>query len=133
MLKQFTDIDMTSAITAGRNLESQVVASHINYLPGLYSPIASHLMSSERLDLVPKFYMYSVRACLLPIRKVQNALLTHYFQHIHPMFPVVDEHHFTELHHKFKNQEEFMDPGDFMIYHAILFAGFGVSIITGIR
>lgn len=34
------------------------------------------LMSTERLDLVPNFYTYSVKTCLLPIRRVQDALIS---------------------------------------------------------
>jgi hypothetical protein len=82
------------------------------------------LMSTERLDLVPNFYTYSVKACLLPIRRVQHALVSLYFHHIHPMFPVVDEYRMTELHQKYRGQEELMDPSDFTVYHAIMVAGF---------
>ncbi|KAF8854311.1 hypothetical protein BDZ45DRAFT_45449 [Acephala macrosclerotiorum] len=82
------------------------------------------LMYKERLDLVPNFYTYTVKSCLLPIRRIQNALVSLYFHHIHPMFPVVDEYHITELHRKYKGKEELMDPSDFIVYHAIMVAGF---------
>lgn len=85
------------------------------------------LMYKERLDLVPTFYTFTVKSCLLPIRRVQNALVTLYFHHIHPMFPVVDEYYITELHRKYKGREELMDPCDFSVYHAIMVAGFAVS------
>jgi hypothetical protein len=85
------------------------------------------LMSGERLDLVPSFYTYAIKACLLPIRKVQHELVTLYFRYIHPMFPVVDECYFMELHRKYRSQEQFMDPSDFVIYQAITAAGFGAS------
>jgi hypothetical protein len=88
----------------------------------------SNFMSSEPLNLVPKFYSYSVRALLLPIRKVQHDLVMLYFRHIHPMFPVVDEFHITQLHQKYRGQEEFMDPGSFAIYHALMAAAFAVRI-----
>ncbi|KAF4630029.1 hypothetical protein G7Y89_g8117 [Cudoniella acicularis] len=83
------------------------------------------LMSSERLDLVPSFYTYTVKSCLMPIRRVQHELVTLYFQYIHPMFPVVDEAYFTEIHRKYRGQEQFMSVLDFVIYQAILAAGFG--------
>ena len=87
----------------------------------------ANLTSTEPLDLVPSFYSYSIKACLLPIRKVQHELVTLYFHHIHPMFPVVDEYHFTEIHRKYRGQEELMHPSDFIVYHAIMVAGFAVS------
>lgn len=43
------------------------------------------------------------------------------------MFPVVDENHFNEIHRKYMGQEELLDPLDFMIYQAIMAAGFGVG------
>jgi hypothetical protein len=86
------------------------------------------LMYKERLDLVPSFYTYTVKSCLLPIRRVQNALVSLYFHHIHPMFPVVDEYHITELHRKYRGKEELMDPSDFTVYHAIMVAGFAVCL-----
>jgi len=91
------------------------------------------LMYKERLDLVPSFYSYTVKSCLLPIRKVQNALVTLYFHHIHPMFPVVDEYHISELHRKYRGKEEIMDPSDFTIYHAIMVAGFAVGRLMSLR
>lgn len=84
------------------------------------------LVPTERLDLVPTFYSYSVRASLLPIRRVQHQLLTHYFNGIHPTLPVVDEYHITQLHHKFSGKEDLMEKGDFLIYYAIMVAGFAV-------
>jgi ABC-type enterochelin transport system permease subunit len=42
------------------------------------------------------------------------------------MFPVVDEYRMTELHQKYRGQEELMDPSDFTVYHAIMVAGFAV-------
>jgi hypothetical protein len=86
------------------------------------------LLPTERLDLVPTFYSYSVKACLLPIRRVQNQLVAHYFNYIHPMFPVVDEYHLTEIHQKFLGEEELMDKADFTVYYAIMVAGFAVSL-----
>ena len=88
--------------------------------------IDTSLISTERLDLVPKFYAYSVKSCLLPLRRVQHELITLYFHHVHPMFPVVDEYHITELHRKYYGQEELMDPSDFIIYHATMVIGFAV-------
>jgi hypothetical protein len=86
----------------------------------------------ENLDAVHKFYAYSVKACLLPIRRVQHELVTLYFQYIHPMFPVVDEDYFTDLHRIYRGREEYMPMLDFVIYQAILSAGFGVRrIIVG--
>jgi hypothetical protein len=84
------------------------------------------LSPAERLDLVPNFYTYSVKSCLLPIRKVQDQLISHYFCHVHPMFPLVDEYRFTELHRKYKGQEELMSEADFIVYYAIMVAGFAV-------
>ncbi|KAH8803134.1 hypothetical protein F5884DRAFT_861470 [Xylogone sp. PMI_703] len=86
--------------------------------------VTASLMTAERVDLVPNFYAYSVKAVLLPIRRVQNELVMLYFQNIHPMFPVVDEHRFASLHKKYRGQEELMNPSDFTLYHAIMVAGF---------
>lgn len=85
------------------------------------------IMSGERLDSVPGFYTYAIESCLLPIRKVQHELVTLYFQYIHPMFPVVDEQYFMEIHRKYRGREQFMAPSDFLIYQAITAAGFGVD------
>ena len=41
------------------------------------------------------------------------------------MFPVVDEYHFTEMYRKYRGCEQFMEPDDFMVYQAIVAAGFG--------
>ncbi|KAH7409041.1 hypothetical protein BKA64DRAFT_664044 [Cadophora sp. MPI-SDFR-AT-0126] len=79
----------------------------------------------ERIDLAPKLYACAVRSSILPCRQLQNELVTLYFRHIHPMLPGVDEHHFSTLHRNFRGREEFMEPGDFLIYLAILAAGFG--------
>jgi hypothetical protein len=79
------------------------------------------------MDLVPIFCNYTVKSCLLPLREIQDELVRLYFRNIHPMFPVVDEVYYTELHRRFKNREQFMRPPDFVIYQAILTAGFGVS------
>ena len=92
-----------------------------------FVPLPLRPVLDERLDLVPNFYRYAVRACLLPIRRVQHDLVSLYFQYIHPLFPVVDENHFNEIHRKYMGQEELLDPSDFMIYQAIMAAGFGVS------
>jgi hypothetical protein len=83
-------------------------------------------MPVERLDQVPNLYAYSVTASLLPIREVQEELFTLYMRHIHPIFPVVDECRFVELHRRYKGREQLMDPAEFMVYHAILVAGFSV-------
>jgi hypothetical protein len=92
-------------------------------------PLGTGYISSERLELVPSFYTCAIKCCLLPIRKVQHELVTLYFQYIHPMFPVVDESYFMDLHRKYRGQEQFMDPSDFVVYQAIAAAGFGVSRI----
>lgn len=84
------------------------------------------LTSIEPLDLVPHLYTYSVLSCMLPIRNVQNDLVALYFNHIHPMFPVVDEHHFFILHQEHRGHEELMDAADFMIYYSVIVAGFSV-------
>lgn len=97
--------------------------------PILSSLMSTNLMSVERVDLVPKFYKFTVNSCMLPIRKVQHELITLYFHHIHPMFPIVDEYHFSDLHRKFRGQEELMKPADFMIYHAIMVAAFAVRFV----
>lgn len=91
------------------------------------------LLPTEHLDLVPTFYSYSVKACLLPIRRVQNQLVAHYFNYIHPMFPVVDEYHLTRIHEKYVGQEELMDKTDFMVYYAIMVAGFAVCVLPRIK
>lgn len=90
------------------------------------NPTRLNLVPSEPLDMVPNFYAYSVKACLLPIRRVQHSLITHYFDHIHPLFPVVDEYHFANIYRKFDGQEELMNKADFIIYYAIMVAGFAV-------
>lgn len=87
-------------------------------------------MPMEPLDLVPNFYAYSVKSCMLPILRVKHAVITHYFEHVHPMFPVVDEHHFTDIYRKFNDQEELMDKGDFIVFYAIMVAGFAVGFAT---
>jgi hypothetical protein len=86
-----------------------------------------HKGRNEPLDLVPHLYTYAVKVSLLPIRRVQHQLVVNYFQYIHPMFPVVDEYHFTEMYRKYRGCEQFMEPDDFMVYQAIVAAGFGVS------
>lgn len=88
------------------------------------------LLLGERLDLVPSFYTYATKACLMPIRKVQHELINLYFQFIHPMFPVVDEKHFMELHRRYRGKEELMNPTDFLVYQAVIAAGFGVSLMS---
>jgi hypothetical protein len=91
--------------------------------------LSSVLAPTENLDMVPSFYAYSVKSCLLPIRKVQDQLVAHYFFHVHPMFPLVDEAYFTKLHQAYRGQEELMDKTDFMVYYAIMVAGFAVSTL----
>lgn len=88
----------------------------------------SRLIVGAQLDYIPSFYAFAIKAFLLPIRSVQHELVTLYFKYIHPMFPVVDELYFIELHCKYRGQEQLMDPSDFVIYHAITAAGFGVSL-----
>ena len=109
-----------------------MASRQLNLSPGLLqldkdASLDTGLMSSERLDLVPSIYTYAIKACLLPIRKVQHELVTLYFQYIHPMFPVVDESYFMEIHRKYRGHEQFMDPKDFVVYQAITAAGFGAS------
>lgn len=77
-------------------------------------------------DIAPDFYAYTIKACLLPIRKVQHDLVALYFQYIHPTFPVVDERYFIYIHNRFRGHEQFIPPADFVVYQAILAAGFGV-------
>lgn len=119
-LTLFVDMDMATAIQSVdpnprcfETLEPVQTLQEVSY--------------TEPLNLVPDFYAYAVKACLLPIRRVQHELFTGYFRHVHPMFPVVDEHHFHEKHRQFMGREELLHPSDFMIYQAILAAGFGVS------
>lgn len=120
-------LDMTTALVSSRpRIPPAIPADRWEVQDR--GPSDASLMSTERLDLVPNFYTYSVKACLLPIRRVQHALVSLYFHHIHPMFPVVDEYRMTELHQKFRGQEELMDPSDFTVYHAIMVAGFAVRI-----
>lgn len=71
-------------------------------------------------------YTWSVNVCLRPLRKVQDELISLYFRHIHPTFPVVDEHQFTVMHHKYKQHEQYMERSQFLIYHAILTVGISV-------
>ena len=87
-------------------------------------------MSTEPLSTVPNSYAYIVQATLLPLRKVQTELVTLYFQHVHPMFPIVDEYKITEAHRKYRGREECMDVGEFAVYQGVLCAGFAVSITT---
>ena len=114
-------------------MTTAIISSHPNIPPRVsiasldlaeHGTNSSDLLSTERLDLVPTFYSYSVKACLLPIRQIQNQLVAHYFNYIHPMFPVVDEYHLTEIHQNFAGKEEIMDKADFMVYYAIMVAGF---------
>lgn len=82
----------------------------------------------DRLDLAPNFYFYAIKSILLPIRRVQHDLVILYFQYIHPLFPLVDEYKFMETYRKFRGQEQYMDPSDFMVFQAVMAAGFGVSV-----
>jgi hypothetical protein len=43
------------------------------------------------------------------------------------MFPLVDETYFTKIHEAYRSREELMDKTDFMVYYAIIVAGFAVS------
>lgn len=119
-------LDMTTALVSLHPRIPPAIPANTWELQERGSSDAS-LMSAECLDLVPNFYTYSVKACLLPIRRVQHALVSLYFHHIHAMFPVVDEYRMTELHQKYRGQEELMDPSDFTVYHAIMVAGFAVN------
>jgi hypothetical protein len=120
------DVDMSTALSVmEKSLQPDRIRAAYNFEQ--QDLTSETVMPTERIDLVPNLYSYSVRACLLPIRKVQNDLFTLYFQHIHPMFPVVDECYFTTRHRQYRGHEEFMDPGDFMVYHAIIVAGFAVG------
>ncbi|KUJ06339.1 uncharacterized protein LY89DRAFT_790625 [Mollisia scopiformis] len=125
--------EMPSYFHPSLDMTTALVSAEPRLPPNLHSvgpevpadgTIDAMLMYKERLDLVPNLYTYTVKSCLLPIRRVQTALVTLYFHHIHPMFPVVDEYHITELHRKYRGKEELMDPCDFTIYHAIMVAGF---------
>jgi hypothetical protein len=125
----YPDVDMSTALMTTHSRQS------LTRSPGFVQidkgvSLETGIMSGERLDLVPSFYTYVVKACLLPIRKVQHELVTLYFQYIHPMFPVVDECYFMKIHQKYRGQEQFMDPSDFVIYQAITAAGFGVSRVS---
>jgi len=122
-------------MTLGLDMSTALVSARPRLPPSLSSDrlelrncdsVDINLISTERLDLVPKFYAYSVKSCLLPLRRVQHELVTLYFHHVHPMFPVVDEYHITELHRKYYGQEEVMDPSEFIIYHATMVFGFAV-------
>ncbi|TAQ84641.1 hypothetical protein B7494_g7038 [Chlorociboria aeruginascens] len=119
-------LDMTTALESAhlkiRPVSPCISSAHSEVQHRIFRD--ANLMSFDRVDLVPNFYAYSIQTCLLPIRKVQHELITLYFHYVHPMFPVVDEHHMTELHRKYRGQEEFMDPLDFVVYHAIMVAGF---------
>jgi hypothetical protein len=133
-------ISLSSRLTdSGLDMSTALVSARAKIPPSLPSDrlelwnsnsIDTSLISMERLDLVPKFYAYSVKSCLLPLRRVQHELITLYFHHVHPMFPVVDEYHITELHRKYYGQEELMDPSDFIVYHAVMVVGFAVRILT---
>ncbi|RDL40752.1 Uncharacterized protein BP5553_00731 [Venustampulla echinocandica] len=79
----------------------------------------------DRLDLAPNFYFYAIKSTLLPIRRVQHDLVILYFQYIHPLFPLVDEYYFMETYRRYRGREQYMDPSDFMIFQAIMAAGFG--------
>ena len=117
----FADVDMTTAIqTLGPSITHPMV-------PNL-SLLNETFASSEPFNGAPDFYVCYVKACMLPIRKVQHDLFNLYFQFVHPMFPVVDEYYFNKLHRRYLGHEELLPPVDFMIYQAILAAGFGVSI-----
>ncbi|KAE9371338.1 hypothetical protein N431DRAFT_341151 [Stipitochalara longipes BDJ] len=128
-----SDDDVPAFFSPSLDMTTALVSSHPRIPPAIPAnsweleergSSETSLMSTERLDLVPNFYTYSVKSCLLPIRRVQHALVSLYFHHIHPMFPVVDEYRMTELHQKYRGQEELMDPSDFTVYHAIMVAGF---------
>lgn len=130
LLKQLTylGLDMTTALVS----HCPRIPQKIQYEPldpKETGPVHVVLAPTERLDLVPNFYAYSVKSCLLPIQKVQDQLITHYFCHVHPMFPLVDEYRFSKLHQKYRGQEELMNAADFMVYHAIMVAGFAVRSI----
>jgi hypothetical protein len=123
------DVDMSTAIIESQSrLCLNDSPGFARFEEGMSTDIG--LIPRERLDLVPSFYTYAVKACLLPIRRVQHELITLYFQYIHPMFPVVDEQYFMQVHQRYRGREEFMDPSDFVIYQAITAAGFGVRKIS---
>lgn len=112
-------MDMTTAIVS--------CAPTVPSSPESDCSLSAVLTQTENLDMVPNFYAYSVKSCLLPIRKVQDQLVAHYFVHVHPMFPLVDETYFTKIHGMYQGREELMDKTDFMVYYAIIVAGFAVS------
>lgn len=113
---------MTTAISRTRLLPPKMIS------PYQSSP-STALTYAEPLDAVPHFYAYIVKATLLPIRKVQHELVSLYFQHIHPMFPIVDEYRISELHRKYRGHEELMSPSEFAVYHGVMVAGFAVRIL----
>lgn len=116
---------MSTAMLASPSV--RLAADYPVYQPERNEPWATTLMSNRPSDLVPSFYTYAITSCLLPIRKIQQELFILYFQYIHPMFPVINETYFTELHRVYRGHEQFMDQSDFIVYQAILAAGFGVS------
>ncbi|KAG4442788.1 hypothetical protein IFR05_001734 [Cadophora sp. M221] len=119
----YPDIDMstalqTSSVQVSRN-DDPIAKPYIEE-----NVITKNQKSSERVDLAPKLYACCVKTAILPCRLVQNDLVSLYFRHVHPLFPVVDEHHFSTVHRRFRGQEELMNQGDFLIYLSILAAGF---------
>ncbi|RFU30621.1 hypothetical protein B7463_g5723, partial [Scytalidium lignicola] len=123
-----TSLDMTTALVSLHPRLPPCIPSSPKEIQD-HCSITASLMTTERVDLVPNFYAYSVKATLLPIRRVQHELVMLYFQNVHPMFPVVDEYHIAKVHKTYRGQEELMDPSDFTIYHAIMVAGFA-SVLT---
>jgi hypothetical protein len=126
LLTHDQDVDMTTALLSAHPW------IHPTKNPALLRSgdpfsLPYHHGRAEPLELVPHLYSYAIKVTLLPIRKVQHQLVINYFQYIHPMFPVVDEYHFTEMYRKYRGCEQFMEPEDFMLYQAIIAAGFGVS------
>lgn len=116
----FADVDMPTALQSlGSPTTSPTSASLVLS--------AEAYEASEPYHMVPNLYAYFIKTCMLPIRKVQHDLFNLYFRYVHPMFPVVDEYYFNKLHQRFLGHEELLNPLDFMIYQAILAAGFGVS------
>ncbi len=117
-----SDMDMTTAILQTSQSPPKL------FFP--YQSPSTALTYAEPLDAVPHFYAYIVKSTLLPIRKVQHELITLYFQHIHPMFPIVDEYRVSELHRKYRGHEELMTPSEFAVYHGVMVAGFAVSLFN---
>ncbi|MAD87568.1 MAG: hypothetical protein CL912_31810 [Deltaproteobacteria bacterium] len=121
-------MDMSTALQASSSIHASLGPSRSPTARPFREEVVEveNTKSRERIDLAPRLYACSVRSSILPCRQVQNELVILYFRHIHPLLPAVDEHHFSTIHRNFRGREELMEPGDFLVYLAILAAGFGV-------